>query len=294
MVKGFILIILTGLLWCANGILISYVARKSLNFLAVIGIQALSGTLFVWFFVSDMHTLFASPDPRLKQLVFIMVSSGILGAMGMMLMQKAMRIGHHGIVFTVSQSSMIVPFLLGVIFYGLQIFQYQLAGLILLILSVVAFGIGDQRNVAVKNNLWLPFTLFSFLILGVHQSLATLPSYWVDWTDGANLRVAFMSAGFVIGYFLAMVIMNRFPDGNALRYGIISMPFGVPSLILFFKGIDLMAVHDMVAYAYPVAVGTCIISFVAYSLFFLKEKTPAISIAGVGLGVVGLIMISIK
>lgn len=293
MATGLVCIFITGLLWCANGILFSYIARKSLNFLAVIGIQALSGTLFVWLFVSDMHTVLISSDPRLKQLIIIMVTSGLLGAIGMMLMQKAMRIGHHGVVFTVTQSAMVIPFLIGIVFFGMRIVQYQLTGLVLVILSFIAFGMGGKRSEAVHNKLWLSFALFSFLILGVHQSLATLPSYWTGWTDISNLRVAFMSTGFVVGYFLAMAIMSKFPDGNALRYGIMSMPFGVPSLILFFKGIDILAMRNMVAYAYPIAVGTCIVSFVAYSLFFLKEKTPVLSIAGVGLGFIGLVMISI-
>ena len=98
MVTGLILIVATGLLWCANAIVMSYIARKSMNFISVIGIQAIVGAGVAWVFLSDSTILFYEKPSRLAELAFIMVGSGIICTLGMFTMQKAMKIGHHGIV----------------------------------------------------------------------------------------------------------------------------------------------------------------------------------------------------
>lgn len=295
---GLILIILAGLLWCANGIVFSYITRKSLNFVTVIGIQAFVGSVFVWFFISDFNSISITSDPRVKQLLAIMLSSGILGAFGMILMQKAMRTGHHGIVFTVSQSAMIIPFLFGILFFGAHVFPYQIAGLLLVVISFAAFGLGNQHGEisadGKKNQFWLLLTLFSFIILGVHQSLITLPSYWKEWTDVSNLRIFFLATGFSVGYLISMILTHNYPDKKAMLYGVATAPCGIPSLILFFRGLDMLATKNLVAFAYPLAVGTCIIGFITYSLFFLKERTPKMSLIGVFIGIIGLVIISIN
>ena len=81
-----------------------------------------------------------------------MLSSGIICSFGVILMQKGMRGGHHGIVFTISQSAMIIPFLCGIIIFGEKITLYQLAGMIFVLISFVAFGMGQGESKRVMKN----------------------------------------------------------------------------------------------------------------------------------------------
>jgi hypothetical protein len=97
MIKGMILIALTGLLWRGNGIIFSYAARKSLDFIAIMVVAAFLGAILTLAFFSNPLMIFGEKLYRTTELALIMIGCGMIGTWGVILMQKSMRWGHHGI-----------------------------------------------------------------------------------------------------------------------------------------------------------------------------------------------------
>jgi len=98
--------------------------------------------------------------------------------------------------------------------------------------------------------------------------------------------------GILSGYILGMVRQKTIPNKKDLWFGTMVVPLGFPSLIFFYRGMDLFAEKNLVSMVYPLAVGTSIVTFMSYSLFYLRERTPKIAIVGICVGILGLILIS--
>jgi len=297
MFLGIFLVIIAGILWGLNGIVFSYIARKSMKFAAVIGVQAAWGVFLSWILISNLKVLTTENIPYIGLLSVVMIGSGILCSTGMMIMQRALKMGHHGIVFTISQSAMIIPFLFGVIVFGESINYLKWTGLLFVIFSFITFG--SERSTSEESKphkssyIWFVLALIVFILLGIHQILTIIPLQWNGWSDTANIRIPLFMTGILMGYILAMVSQKTFPGKKDLWFGTMVVPLGFPSLIFFYKGMDLLVTKNLVSMAYPVAVGTTIITFMTYSLFYLRERTPKIAIVGVFVGIAGLTLISI-
>ncbi|HEX9973309.1 MAG TPA: hypothetical protein VGD14_14650 [bacterium] len=296
MIEGMLLITLTGLIWCANGIIFSYAARRSLDFVAIMVIATFIGALLSWVFMSKPQMILNGTASRFGDLALVMLSSGIIGTIGVIIMQKAMRSGHHGIVWTISQFALIVPFLFGVIVFHEPTTLLKNIGILCVMASFLAFGSGQSRSnhQADKSVLfWFPMTLLAFVILGIHQSITLIPGYWKNWQDVANVRGALINTGFFMSYLIALIFSRRLPNREALKLGLLSGIFVFISPITLFGSMDLLAKANMLSMVYPLAVGTCIIAFIIYSALFLKEKSSFTTLAGIGAGIAGLMLISL-
>lgn len=295
MIKGMFLVAFTGLLWCGNGIIFSYAARKSLDFIAIMVVATFLGAILTLAFFSKPLMIFNGTLSRNTELALIMIGCGMIGTWGVILMQKSMRWGHHGITWIISQSAMIFPFLLGVFMFKETASLQKIAGLLLVVFSFISFGLGQTHSTNQSNKpliYWFPLAIFSFFILGIHQSLSLIPNHWQNWEDTANLRATFINTGFFIGYLPSMLFQRQFPNRATLKLSFLSAIFVVVSPITLFWSMDLLAKQKMVSMVFPLAVGTCIIAFVIYSGLFLKEKFSRITFLGVIAGIAGLTLIS--
>jgi len=288
--------VLTGLIWCANGIIFSYAARRSLDFVSIMVIATFMGAFLCWIFISKPQMILAGAAPRFGELAVVMVSAGIIGTIGVIIMQKAMRSGHHGIVWTISQFALIVPFLFGVFVFHEPTTWLKNVGMICVLASLIAFGLGQtrSRHQPGKSLLaWFPLTMVAFVILGIHQSITLIPGYWKNWQDVANVRGALINTGFFISYLIALIFSRRLPNREALKLGLLSGIFVFVSPITLFGSMDFLAKANMLSMVFPLAVGTCIIAFVIYSVLFLKEQSSFGTLAGIVAGIAGLMLISL-
>ena len=297
MFQGIIYIIFSGICWCLNGIVFSYTAKKSMNFIQIVLISTSLSTIIAWvYFLNYSSTNIAIP-PKAGMLSVIMIISGMICSFGLIIMQKAMQKGHHGIVYSISQSAMIIPFLYSIIVFNESITLFKTVGIALIILSFIAFGTGQSNSI--KNDykspfkFWFSLAISSFLIIGIHQILTLLPIYWPNWTDSSNMRVPLLFTGFSIGYIFIFFTHKTKIEKRSILFALMLIPLALPSQFIFYRGMDIFAKLNIVSVAYPLAVGTNIIAFVIYSLFFLKEKSPKIYIAGVLIGVSGLMLLAI-
>lgn len=293
---GILLVFITGLSWSAVGVVYSHVARHKLDLFAVKGVQTLLGAVFAWVFIADWPALLRGDAIRLGELALVMLGSGLLNGVGVIAMQKAMRAGHHGIVWTMGQSAMVLPFAYGVLFFGEAAPLRRCAGVALVLGSLVLFGLKRRSVTPVKgeaSGAWFPLALLTLLLLGSHQSLATTPAHWQGWEDAARMRVPFATLGIALCYVAPTVARRAWPNRKTLGVGLVLLGIGVPTQLIFYTGMDALRAHKMVSLAYPLAVGTCIVVFALYSALVLKErKTPA-SLAGIALGIGGLALISL-
>jgi multidrug transporter EmrE-like cation transporter len=211
----------------------------------------------------------------------------------MTFMQQALRRGHHAATWTIGQSALIFPYLAGVALWSDPIAARKTAGVGLILVSLGALGLakrraGDNAPAARRDYLWLTLAVLTMLGLGTHQALSTWPSHWAGWSDAARLRVPLLATGATVGYVAASVAMRRWPGRLELLLGALLAAQAVPGQWLLYKAMDHLSPYGMTGLAYPLAVGTCILCFVAYSLLVLKEKLTAFHVAGLALGVAGI------
>lgn len=113
---GLTLILLTGLVWGAIGILMGVVARRRLDIFVFTAAGTLLGSVAAWVVFPQWTVLLEGQIPRGSSLILFLSIAGIAGVCGMLCLQKAMIAG--AVAWTVGQSAMVIPFLWGVLFLG--------------------------------------------------------------------------------------------------------------------------------------------------------------------------------
>ncbi len=295
--QGIFLIITTGILWAAMGVAFSTIAKKSMDFTAVMGLSTLLALLMAWSLVPDYQLLSAQPYDRLYAVAGVLIVSGFLSSLGLIAMQKGMQTGHNGIVWTIGQSALVAPYLAGVLIFQEPVTGLRITGMSLVLFSLVILGItqsSDRPSDQLKNRRQgYRFGLLAFAVLAIHQIMATLPSHWQNWADDAHLRVPLLTTGVFLAYPGFCIIKNRYPRRNELLMSLGTALIGFPASIALFKSMDYLEPVQMVSLVFPLSVGTCIFSFILFSLFILKEKTSYLSIAGLICGLSGMILTSL-
>ena len=67
---------------------------------------------------------------------------------------------------------------------------------------------------------------------------------------------------------------------------------GLSAQHCFFMAIDQLEKVNMVSLAFPLALGVCILSFLLYSVFFLKEKNSWRGWLGFSLTLTGMLILA--
>lgn len=300
MAHGVTLVILVGFCWSLTGVLFSRAAARGLNFFAFLGAASFISAALSWTFLADHHALLAGGVPGLFPLAPVMIASGVLNSIGIVCLNRAMRGGHHGTAWTITQSALVIPFLCGVVLFGGSVSAGSglevllvLVSLLLLVSGVPASRAREKAGPR-KPASWLPAALFSFLLLGAHQTLTTVPSYWQNWSDAAGLRPPLLYSGIVIGYARHTLVHRRSIDGTALLFASILSAVGIFAQVLLYRAMDLLAPAGLLPIVYPLAVSTAIISFAVYSIFLIREKISPGYLAGIGCGISGLLLIALR
>ena len=125
MLLGIFLLITTGLLWVVIGSVISLSACKGKNLDRIQADSALFCILVCvgWLWSTGAH--FPSP-----LITILLILAGAANYFTFLLMNRAMQLGHHGIVWSLVQSALICPFLMGVIFLGVACSPVRIVGII--------------------------------------------------------------------------------------------------------------------------------------------------------------------
>ena len=109
MLKGITLVVIVGFCWTLAGIVFSRVARKTINFFAFMGVSFFINMVLAWIIFPDYSVILNGSVEKLRPLALVMMTSGILNSIGITSMKRAMKKGHHGIVWTIAQSALLIP-----------------------------------------------------------------------------------------------------------------------------------------------------------------------------------------
>lgn len=298
MIEGIAVAILAGFCWSLLGVIFSQASRRNLDPIGLLAMGSVFLTLLS-LLLPDYDALSSGQATRVWELTLIIGGGGMAIGGGMLLLQVAMKLGHHAASWTINQSAMIIPVVVGVLFLGDTIGWFRGVGLACVLTSVLAFGLarheaGDAETPTARFHWkWLGVALLVPLMVGTQQVLSMIPSYWSNWQDVARLRVPLTMVGTLLVYWPAVAIRRRWPSRRSLLPAMLLTAIGLPGQAMAFWSLDRLANYDMAGYFFPLAIGTCTLSFVLYSILVIREHTTRWHLAGLVLGVAGLLVLSL-
>ncbi|MCK5739522.1 hypothetical protein KAH55_10085, partial [bacterium] len=188
MSQGLLFCFLTSVAMTAVAISLSYIARKRLVVVAVMTVASIVIAGSLWVFWTDFSRI--TQTPQLMELSLVLLSAGIISTCIALVGQKAMRSGHHGIIWIISQSAILLSFLFGIIGMGEPATFRKIAGMLVVMVSFILIGLNKSSGktaVSGSSHLsWKMWAFINFFLVGLFQILSALPSYWPDWADPAR------------------------------------------------------------------------------------------------------------
>jgi drug/metabolite transporter (DMT)-like permease len=301
MLLGVLLLMGTGLVWAFIGGLISYTARNNVNLVLLQCTQVVMTMIITFTIFPDYHMLSHGISSSTLILVGILLVAGSLNALATLTVQRAMRTGHQGVVWSISQSALVIPFLAGVLFFGEKLSLLHVTGIVLLLISLAAFGFAKNntkeeypKEEFKKSPSWFFFALLALSIYGVQQTLMTMPSHLLSLTDSAHIRIPLISLGNGLVYFSIWGKRPVLPTKHIFLLAAFTSLVSITSSFCLFTGLDKLAQSGMASVGFPICVGTCISGFAIYSILVLREKCTWIHIAGILLGLMGVVCVSMR
>ena len=228
---------------------------------------------------------------------------GFLNFFMLQIMSCAMQRGPNGIIWSIIQSALVFPFIVGMLFFNVQFSFTRLIGIICLLASLALFAF--TKNNQSTNNNWRILAFLCLFIAAVQQNLTSIPSYYQEAKAVNSITRALASAcgGLLAAIFYNIIKMNKdfwvklgsnLKNKTLWRYVIALQFFNlIFAYTLFYPGMNAMADAGIGGMSYPMMVGSCIISFSLTALLILKEKFSLIQIGAIIICISGLILICI-
>ena len=195
-------------------------------------------------------------------------------------MRRAMTFGSSGAVWGITQSAMVCPFAMGMVFFGVAPTLPRLGGIVLILTGIVLFSRSRGGYGAVSSSgRWLLPTFTAFAVSGLGQSLANLPSYWTATAMGSELRACLVQLG-TISLFCASVPFRRkkpSPRGTLRPVLLLSMVQILALFFFFYRGLNLVAEAGSGSVGYPVAQGCSIAGFLVWGVLTRRERFSLLS-----------------
>jgi drug/metabolite transporter (DMT)-like permease len=294
MLLGVTCAVLAGLMWAANGTILSRIARRGQDPVSFLAIAGIGNAVAAWAFVPDYGALRAGQVTRLLELAILMMVAGASVGVGALSMQGAFRRGHHGATWSINQAALVSPFLIGLIVWGDTLTLMGVLGAASIVACLTCLGIakGEGEHLDHKSHrTWLGFALLAFALTSIELVLKAIPNQWTGWEDVARIRAPLSLTGGMIIFQLIALAGKRYARKLPWIEIVVSVALIVPSQVLIFKTLDIFKTYDLTGLAWPVAIATCIVAFALYSVFVLKERMTLLRGLGIALGVVGIVLI---
>ena len=295
---GLLLVVLVGLIWAGAGAALSQGARRGVDPIGLFGLASIFILVGAWAILPDYGELVAGPPQRLIELAAVVIAGGAIVAAGTVCVQLGMGRGHHGVVWTISQSALVIPFVAGIAMFGEPFVIHRGLGVALVVASLALLGAAKEQaeHDAARPRTrvsWFGFALLALVLLGISQTCMSVPSHWDDWQDTANLRVPLLAIGRV-SPMLVLLAVRRPRLNRAAILPVAYLTFnGICSHQILFIGMDKLRAADMVSIAFPMAVGTCIVAFAGYSLLIIRESVSRRRLLGIAAGIAGVTLVAV-
>lgn len=228
-------------------------------------------------------------------------SAGLLNFIMLQLMSKAMQTGPNGIIWTIIQSAMIVPFLVGMIFFGVEPKLIRIAGVLLILICLALSGYSKDNSTGSSGNgrQWRTLAFLAFLITGVSQTLSNLPSYFeVARNISPVIRSVTLASGILVGSSILIISNGKWKRcGDTFHskwfwiFLFLWQFFNLAgAYLLLYPGMDALAKHGVGAIAYPLMVASCMVGFFLYSKLIIREKNTILQYITLAGAIIGIVM----
>jgi drug/metabolite transporter (DMT)-like permease len=289
---GLVLIFLTGVVWGGIGIVLGFVARRRWSVLAFMSAATTLAALGAWAFLAHWPSLLAGHVPRALPLVLLLTAAGIVGTVGMLCLQRAMTAGAAG--WTVGQSAMVIPFVVGILFLGEPPRLAGMLGLSAILGSLVAFSCNRRAPVSgsAADPGWFRQALLALLLLGIQQSLCMIPSSWEGWTDTARLRIPLVLISGAAALLAVSAKRRLCPEHGIWLLATLYAALVVGGQVLLFAAMDRLRAEDRLALAYPIAIGVSMVAMALCERWVWRNRPTRSAWAGILLGLLGVILLA--
>lgn len=281
----------SGLCTALCGVVFSRAAKSGVDGAPVLMVSSVMATAvgFVFF------PAYAALDKASLWLVLVVFVAGLLCAGGLLLVSMAMRGGHHGMAWTVSQSCLLWPLLTCAAFFDEPFGLPGAGGLLLILAGIACVGLsrGGNAGASLPNRYWLAQALAAFALFGVQQTLLTLPSRVEALRDVCHLRIPVLQAACALVYSAVWFARRRPFHRRALSLGAALGACVVANFFMLFLGLDALGRLGVAGIGYPVVISSCIVLFWLYSAVALQERTTWLQAMGTAAIVLGMALLTL-
>ncbi len=293
--SGILFTILTAVLW--SGIAAGYrKAGKTQTSLLSLG-------LIISCMVTTISFLIALPSlysgfnrERLVPMAVMMAVSGMTSQCAMIMMARAMNIGHSAITWVITQSAIAISFLYTIVFLNQTAQIHHTTGLVLLMLSFVLHARKKKNDSRVSSGSsihWLFLTILSFCFIGASQCLILTISSWKDMGAEVHLRIPISFFAAACLFAILCIARKTAPDRGTLKFGIPMAAIVSGGQFTLFIAADRLSAVNLSSIVFPVAIGGSILGFSLVSRFILKERFTKRTWAGIVLNTIAIILLAI-
>lgn len=296
MLSAVIWCLVTGVLWTGVGIFFHLINSKKIDIMALM--LSCSAVLAVLCMGTVRWSRLAADGWVANQtlpLVLVMSLAGAVMMGGMLLMVASMRCERADAAWSICQSSLVIPFSLGVLINHEETNLVNLLGIALVIAGISIYGRskGTSGKETGGSRTWFLAALAGFAVIGAGQYLFSIPSYWEGWTDLYSLRIPIQAlAGLLMlaavkpGLWLSM-------SRTVWLYGGFFALLTYAGRWALYQSLDSLSLISMRSIAYPVCLGLSILGFVIYhAIISGKLRMSALAVSACLM--VGLVMLGLR
>ena len=223
----------------------------------------------------------------------VMIPAAAASQLGFLSLCRAMRRGSHGVSWSIAQSAMLCPFAAGMFFFGEYSTFWRVAGMVLLLASLIPLGRSQCGGEAEKSGRAFLIPAYHAIgLIGLQQTLTLLPNRIPGVGEAAlSWRIPLYSlCG--LGWIGAVIRFREFRCPGMVSLALLNGVLATAGQWTFYRALDLLVQCRAAGIAYPLAVGSSVALFFLYTELIRKERAGTFGIVGVLLAVVGMILLA--
>lgn len=313
MIIGIGLTFLIGIIWMLVAIVYSSCTRDRSSFLLFMVSFYFLYTLiaFICPFISQIipQGLVLMPlkivsAKELFKLALCIVPAAVFGSAGYFTFSIAMSKGNVSVAWGIMNSSIILPFLFGLLIFKDKINATNLLGMLMIFVALFFMVKGKQNGVTdLKNNKkpehvkeFIFLSLLSFFLVGMSQICSLLPNKFtilfptakeisietMAWRVPLTALTGLIVWGVIAAIGKAQITLKQFKNG--MIYAIIVFI----SQVLLYLTIDILSKYHLSGVVFPLSMGCCIVLFAVYCVAVRHEKLHLLEKVGLGILTLGL------
>lgn len=303
---GILSLVIVGASWCIVGAIAGKAPKLNIQMEHLLLSGGIISMIISAIFMYLSGSAFTPDTPKAALLLTLLAFfiDGVMCYVQHVGTSKAMQHGPNGVIWALTQSAMVFPFMVGIIFYGVQLTVLRLAGIILLLTSLALFGGVKSDSGAAKGPWKLP-TLIVLIVVIIGQVSVNIPFYYKETKGISNcFCILVMMIGYIIPAFIKLLLDKKggfvqdmkktFSRKEVWLCSVLLLPVAaVIAFTLQIPGMKVMGAHGLGGMCFPLMVGSCIASFSLYSVIVLKEKLKAMELTALILCITGLVCLCI-